>query len=185
MKDDYSTKQGIGDQGKHQKYMYAPGQSATRDKRALHRGEWPMHLSMYSQRLAAFAALVGRLVHARADGEGVSCRRADRVLLRFEGLARDDAVYICNRTNIRNALGSSPNLSLCIPVRIVWKAPSTLEASSAEVSMNDNPFSATMRQKVKQWPRLEHVLVAYWRMPLPHLWEPPVGASNRSCFQQA
>jgi hypothetical protein len=31
------------------------------------------------------------------------------------------------------------------PVRIVWKADSTFEASSAEVSMNDSPFSAEVR----------------------------------------
>ena len=30
------------------------------------------------------------------------------------------------------------------PVRMVWKADSTFEASSAEVSMNDNPFSANL-----------------------------------------
>jgi len=29
-----------------------------------------------------------------------------------------------------------------IPLRIVWKAASTLEASSADVSMKDRPFSA-------------------------------------------
>jgi hypothetical protein len=29
-----------------------------------------------------------------------------------------------------------------IPVRIVWNADSTFEASSADVSMNDSPFSA-------------------------------------------
>ena len=29
-----------------------------------------------------------------------------------------------------------------VPVKILWKAPSTFEASKAEVSMNDNPFSA-------------------------------------------
>lgn len=29
-----------------------------------------------------------------------------------------------------------------LPLRIVWNADSTFEASSAEVSMNDNPFSA-------------------------------------------
>lgn len=29
-----------------------------------------------------------------------------------------------------------------IPVKMVWKADSTFEASSADVSMNDRPFSA-------------------------------------------
>jgi hypothetical protein len=29
-----------------------------------------------------------------------------------------------------------------VPVRMVWKAPSTFEASSADVSMKDKPFSA-------------------------------------------
>lgn len=29
-----------------------------------------------------------------------------------------------------------------VPVRMVWKALSTFEASSAEVSMKDKPFSA-------------------------------------------
>lgn len=31
---------------------------------------------------------------------------------------------------------------LALPVKIVWKAVSTLEVSRAEVSINDNPFSA-------------------------------------------
>ncbi len=37
------------------------------------------------------------------------------------------------------------------PVRMVWKADSTFEASSADVSMNDNPFSAarTPRRQVE------------------------------------
>jgi hypothetical protein len=33
-----------------------------------------------------------------------------------------------------------------VPVRIFWKASSTLEASNADVSMNDNPFSADVSQ---------------------------------------
>ncbi len=31
-----------------------------------------------------------------------------------------------------------------IPVKIVWKADSTFEASSADVSMNDSPFSTNI-----------------------------------------
>ena len=34
------------------------------------------------------------------------------------------------------------SVSCYTPVKMVWKADSTFEASSAEVSMNDKPFSA-------------------------------------------
>ena len=33
-------------------------------------------------------------------------------------------------------------------VRIVWKADSTFDASSADVSINDSPFSAVLRPRV-------------------------------------
>ena len=39
------------------------------------------------------------------------------------------------RTGIQNVASGSP-------VRMFWKADSTFDASSAEVSMNDSPFSA-------------------------------------------
>lgn len=40
-----------------------------------------------------------------------------------------------------------------LPDRMVWKADSTFEASSADVSMNDKPFSASfVVQKVSSSP---------------------------------
>lgn len=34
-----------------------------------------------------------------------------------------------------------------VPVRMVWKADSTFDASSADVSINDRPFSAIRSHK--------------------------------------
>lgn len=36
------------------------------------------------------------------------------------------------------------DIEINLPVRIVWNAPSTFDASNAEVSMNESPFSAVM-----------------------------------------
>ena len=38
------------------------------------------------------------------------------------------------------------------PVRMVWNALSTFEASSADVSINDSPFSAAEKSQHAQYP---------------------------------
>jgi hypothetical protein len=85
--------------------------------------------------------LFGIGVYTGADIQGVR-GGFDGVYRRLEGSARYDAVYICS---VIGASGECPS-GLCeriySPERMVWNAPSTFEASSAEVSMNDNPFSA-------------------------------------------
>lgn len=93
--------------------------------------------------LATSTALLLRgRIDARADDEGVPLRRLDRVHGRFERLGRDDAVDVYG--SLCEYDDHYSNKLVSIPVRIVWNAPSTFDASSAEVSMKDSPFSATI-----------------------------------------
>jgi len=71
------------------------------------------------------------------------------------------------------------------PVRMVWKALSTFEASSADVSMKDRPFSA-----VKNAPESECNHMGIWiegslENALASSVGTASGASNRSCCQRA
>jgi hypothetical protein len=87
-------------------------------------------------KLAAALLLLGVLRGEVDDGTAV----ADLVratLPGVEGLAGNDAVDFWRGENWKATIGRTGHL----PVRMFWKASSTLLASRAEVSMNERLFS--------------------------------------------
>lgn len=99
-----------------------------------------------SEPLTALAARVRRGVDAVADCDGVPSRGLDGVLRLLERFARNNAVDVYQMKAIRRPAARTMDPKReeheHAPVRMVWKADSTFDASSADVSMNDSPFSA-------------------------------------------
>jgi hypothetical protein len=73
------------------------------------------------------------------------------------------------------------------PVKMFWNADSTLDASSADVSMNDNPFSAKTNidfcKENSRDPRVKTFRITNMQKPLLPLLVRREGVSNRSCYQ--
>lgn len=74
--------------------------------------------------------------------DSVSGGWLDRVGGLLQRLRRDDTVDIWQGDVSDWSHMERKILRESVPVRIVWNADSTFEASNAEVSMNDKPFSA-------------------------------------------
>lgn len=145
----------------------------------------------FEERLAALAALLGAaVVGCWCDEDCLPARRFDDVARRLERLGRHDPVDVC-RVSMGGG-GSSAGRSRAglksaernAPVRMVWKADSTLDASKAEVSMNDRPFSATPACQLLRLP-WRTVTKTHWQSPWPRRWGRREDASNRSCFRRA
>lgn len=125
--------------------------------------------------LAALARLLRIRVCARANGNTWT-RGIDRVLRLFQHFVRYYPINICANQKVSQRTTGARH----VPVRMLWKADSTFEASNAEVSMNESPFSAASTSSAWRWERVR-MAWTYSRMPLPHLSGPPVDVSNHFC----
>ena len=92
--------------------------------------------------LAGFGVAVGWLGQGDTD-RGTTTGAALLALALIESLAGNDAVDFCS-TREKESWQSSMEV---VPVRMFWKASSTLLASRAEVSMNERLFSPSERKK--------------------------------------
>ena len=98
-----------------------------------------MHLAA----LARLCVAVGRLRQWDTD-RSTATGTALLALALIESLAGNDAVDFCS-TREKESWQSSMEV---VPVRMFWKASSTLLASRAEVSMNERLFSPSERKKL-------------------------------------
>lgn len=73
----------------------------------------------------------------------------------------------------------------CVPVRMFWKASSTLLASRADVSMKERLFSPATN-RVSIWEaETRNPASTYLRIAWPPRWAQLSDAADRSCFQPA
>ena len=94
----------------------------------------------YSSHSATSSVLLSVRVYCRCDLNHASSSWLDRVIVWFKGLARDNAIDIClwSVSSCEVKEGGREYL----PVRMAENASDTLEASKADVSINNNPFWA-------------------------------------------
>lgn len=93
--------------------------------------------------LAGLGVAVGWLGQGDTD-RGTATRTALLALALIECLAGNDAVDFCDTREMESG---EPSVKL-VPVRMFWKASSTLLASRAEVSMKERLFSPSKRKRL-------------------------------------
>ena len=93
--------------------------------------------------LAGLGVAIGWLGQGDTD-RGAAARTALLALTLIESLAGNDAVDFCSTCEMESGQSSMES----VPVRMFWKASSTLLASRAEVSMKERLFSPSERRKI-------------------------------------
>ena len=126
--------------------------------------------------LTTLSARAGIRVDCRSNTD-TSFGRFDVRFRGLECLVGHNTIDVCRTSKLLTSIAKGRD----VPVRIVWKAASTFEASSADVSMNDKPFSAITSCFRLISPNENRG--THWRKPLPHQLARRAGASNRSCYQ--
>lgn len=93
---------------------------------------------MIRSSLAASTGLLGIWIDARTHCDRTAGRGFDQFRRLLQGFTRDNPVDVWK--NVRGTFLAMNAWDA--PARVVWKAPSTFEASRADVSMNERLFSA-------------------------------------------
>lgn len=135
------------------------------------------------------AAALLLLVGLRGEVDSAAHRWVRARLARVQSLAGNDAVDFWGRVLISCCLDKGlvpwPRSVVDLPVRMFWKASSTLLASRAEVSMKERLFSPVESSQPSRPYLIFHrgKLKTYWQIAWPPRWGPHEGGANRSCYR--
>lgn len=92
--------------------------------------------------LTALAALGSLVIGRFAERNvGAGADRSLGTIAAVESLGGDDAVDLCAIVSTQSTFLKLDKISVALPVKMFWKASSTLLASKAEVSMKERWFS--------------------------------------------